>query len=244
MKGRVRGGNILGVLVFVIGIFALVGLAQPAEACMGGQCCDCTSCGPGCQNCNCHPCSNLQEARLFGMGHQTRIEFLSRDHARLSIMGFVTTHFETGIECITTLSPVPGIRSIDSLTNYNTLTGEPFLEVSFFEDANATQGVAQIARNEGLEIADGSWQGFVSTIVGNVDDGVLNHFVLDITLEEGVRPEDLIDSLRKYGSYITSSSEGGFPVDGHAFVRLLGDNPIIVMSDDLGEAHRSLQALP
>ena len=130
------------------------------------------------------------------------------------------------------------------MVNYNSLTGQPFSELTFSEDFTAAQGASEIAERAGVETADGPWQGFTSHIVGNVEDGVLNHFVVDVTLEKGVRPGDLLKALREYGTYITASSEGGHPNGGHEFVRLLGDNPVFVVSEDPGAARRSPRSLP
>jgi hypothetical protein len=130
------------------------------------------------------------------------------------------------------------------VVNYNTLTGQPFPELTFSEDFAAAQGASEIAEGAGVVSADGPWQGFISHIVGSVEDGVLNHFVVDVTLEEGVRPEDLLKALREYGTYITASSEGGYPNGGHEFVRLLGDNPVFVVNEDLGLDQRSPRSLP
>lgn len=165
------------------------------------------------------------------VSHKTTVEFLSQDHALIIIEEYVTTHIVPGGGCVTGLSPVAGIRSINAIVNFNGVTDEPFDEVSFFSHPNAGYEMAALAAEIGLTPGKGDpWQGFVADITGTVDDGLPNFFVLDVTLEAGVSPADLVGALMDHGYYLTASSDdNGSPDGGHTVFRRLGDYEIVVI---------------
>ena len=220
-------------LSLLLGLFlALAFLLAPSskvEACMG----DCDVCwDEGCMYCSvsngevtCDGC-NIENQIA---SPPTVVRFLSPRHVRLTIEGYKTTKLQPTTSCVTALSPVEGVERVNSITNYNSDINRRFKEVAFSPAETPGRELAAIADAEGLGTGE-PWFGFVSKITGNVNDNVSNHFVVDLTLEKGVRPEEFVQALRSQGVFVTSSSSpDGVPDAGHQYFRRMDQTELLVL---------------
>jgi hypothetical protein len=150
--------------------------------------------------------------------------------ATLSFPGYVTTHLAPPTRCVLALSPVAGVESVDAITNHDSRTGQPFSAVRFFADGGPADDIGQLATDLGHAGDKNGWSPFLSEITDEVADGVPNHFVVALTLKEGVTLEDLVKSLQDHGVFLTAPSNGaGVPDGDHAIFRSLRDEDIVVI---------------
>lgn len=221
-------------LLFLVGLsfvsVLLLGPAAEVEACMTLTCQD--VCGDDCcrvsgSTITCG-CGDLERLASF---RPTIVNFLSARRARISVEGYKTTHLEPATDCVTALSPVEGIERVNAVTNHNSDTGQRFKEVTFSPAERPGRELALLAGEEGLPLGDrGTWFGFKSKITGTVEDNVPNHFVIDVTLKEGVSPEEFVQALQTQGVFATSSSTpDGVPNPGHHFFRRLTSADVLVL---------------
>jgi hypothetical protein len=219
----------------LIGLFLTLSFlltpAKEVQACMG----DCQECWDrGCSNCSIRDgsvtCDNCEAAAQLATP-PTIVNFVSSTHVRLTIEGYKTTNLQPTTSCITAFSPVEGVERVNSITNYNSETDRRFKEVAFAPAERPGYELAALAGHEGLPLGTGApWFGFLSKITGNVNDNVSNHFVVDLTLKKGVRPDDFVQALRSQGMFATSSSTAdGVPNPGHHHFRRLNSSEVLVL---------------
>jgi hypothetical protein len=219
--------------LFLIGLslayVLLLGPAAEVEACMSND--GCSSCSePCCRSdgsstyCGCDVEQSLAPP-------PTIVNFLGSRHARITVPGYKTIHLEPATDCVTAMSPVEGIERVNAVTNHNSDTGHRFKEVTFSPAERPGRELALLADEEGLPLGgQGTWFGFKSKITGTVTDGLPNHFVIDVTLKEGVSPEDFIQALKTQGVFATSSSTpDGVPNPGHHYFRRLTAASMLVL---------------
>lgn len=202
----------------------------PSEACMEASCDPCWA--AGCSGCTVSgssvTCTNCTGGidYLVPEGPRTEVLFLTDTHVRVKVQGYDTTHFSPRTTCVTAFPPLESVLSVDSVVNYNSLTGRPFEEVEFYAEPGPGQAVALLAEEEGVGSAEQSWHTYRSNITGTVEDGQPNYFVIELTLREGTDPHDFMRQLEASGSFLTSGSdEQGIP-NHHSFFRQFGAGPM------------------
>jgi hypothetical protein len=209
----------------------LLNLPAEVQACMGNN--PCSGCPSGCS------CTTDGSSTTCDCSNQvflasplpTIVNFLGHRRAQIIVRGYKTTHLQPLTSCVTALSPVEGIERVNSVTNHDSTTGRRFKEVAFFPSERPGQEVALLANEEGMPLGDQeSWFGFQSKITGTVADDVANHFVIDVTLKEGVSPEAFVQALRAQGVFATSSSTpDGVPNRGHHYFRRLASMDVLAL---------------
>jgi hypothetical protein len=117
---------------------------------------------------------------------------------------------------------------VDSVVNIDGRSGRPFEEVQFYPSAGPGSAVAERAMAEGLTTSDTPWYTFQSLITGTVEDGVPNHFIVDLTLKEGVDAWTFLEELKASGSFLTSGSEEDGTPNHHTHFRQIGAGAILV----------------
>lgn len=216
----------------LIGLFLTLAFlltpTQEAQACMS----DCQICWDfGCNVCSvstdrisCTSCGGSQQITA----PPVVVNFINPRRVRLTIEGYKTTNLQPTTECITAFSPVDGVERVNSIRNYNSDVNRPFPEVTFSPAETPGREIAALAEQEGLGTGD-PWFGFSSEITGTVINNVSNHFVVDLTLKEGVRPEEFVQALRTQGVFVTSSSTPeGVPNAGHQYYRRMDKSELLV----------------
>lgn len=152
------------------------------------------------------------------------------NRAEIGIYGYATTHIENGFECIVAMPNVPGISSVDSIVNYNTVTGEPLPGVTFTSHSAPASSaeVGFIGGEVGVGNGD-PWVTFVSNITERVEDGIPNHFIIEVTLDGETTPDQLVRNLRQHGAFFTGSSTQGFPNGDHLFLKRMADFNVMAL---------------
>lgn len=232
-------------LTFPLLVIAALGgaffFAVPAaEACMVFSCSDCCE---GCEMCYCDSgdgycnCSGYGEALMDRS--DVEVVFTTPRTVSVILPTYSTTHLQPATQCVTALSPVSGVQSVDAVVNFDGRTGLPFQEVTFFRSHGPGDAIAKLAAETGAIDRQGeAWYAFQSHITGTVRDGVPNYFVVSLTLEPGVTKQKFLRALRKEGLFLTSSSDAsGVPTSHHSTFRRVGENEIRV-TDARGEAPR------
>lgn len=221
--------------VVAVGAASLL-FAPAAEACMTY---DCSSCCSGCSSCFCDSGSGYCECNVTIQGavvDRSSVEVIFNTPRSVSVVlpTYSTTHLQPATTCVTALSPVSGVASVDAVINFDGRTGLPFEEVSFYRSHGPDGAIAQLAAEQGvIDRPDRPWYAFQSHITGSVRDGVPNYFVVNLTLEPGVTKRRFLKALRQEGLFLTSSSDAeGIPTPHHNTFRRLGANEIVVT--DLG----------
>lgn len=223
----------------LIGLFlALAFLLAPSskvEACMG----DCNFCwANGCSYCEVNGGSTYCSGCIAQdqiAAPPTVVNFVSPRHVRLTIEGYKTTKLQPTTSCVTAFSPVEGVERVNSITNYNSDINRRFKEVTFSPAETPGRELAALANAEGFGNGD-PWFGFASKITGSINDNVANHFVVDLTLKKGVRPEEFIQALKSQGVFVTSSSSpDGVPDAGHQYFRRMDKTELLVLYPDRPE---------
>lgn len=229
----------------LIGLFlALAFLLAPSskvEACMG----DCNICwANGCSYCYTDGGSTFCDGCIANeqlAAPPTVVNFVSPRHVRLTIEGYKTTNLQPTTSCVTALSPIEGVERVNSITNYNSEVNRRFAEVTFSPAETPGRELASIAEEAGLGTG-APWSGFVSKITGTVRNNVFNHFVVDLTLEKGVRPEEFVQALRSQGVFVTSSSTpDGVPNAGHQYFRRMDKTELLVLYPDRQKPEKPAQ---
>lgn len=226
-------------LWLVLSLLLLVALFQPAgaRACMESWCCWNCHCGggpvgPHCCDL-CEPCANsaLFDEDVVYPG-RTLISFAGPSRALVLLQGYSTTRLQPLTSCITALSPVSGIKDVGTIVNYNSVTGRPFAEVSFYPSLVPSIEAPNLAAHIGLLPApDKLWFGFQSKITGTVRDGVPNHFLIEVILEKGVSHEAFVANLKREGIFLTSSSDAnGVPSEDHNYFKRISATEVLVVS--------------
>lgn len=122
------------------------------------------------------------------------------------------------------MPPVGGLAAVNSIVNLNSLTNQPFAEVSFSPVSAPAQAVGDLGYNAGVSSTNAPWTTFVSHITGAVEDGIPNHFEIEVTLDGKISEEEFLQNLRNSGAFITGASDSqGFPIEGHFYLKRLGD---------------------
>lgn len=205
--------------------------AKEAQACMS----DCQICWDfGCNVCSvstdrisCTSCGGSNEQIA---APPVLVNFVSPRHVRLTIEGYKTTNLQPTTSCVTAFSPVDGVERVNSIRNYNSDINRPFQEVAFAPAETPGREIATLAEQAGFGGTGEPWFGFSSKITGTIVNNVSNHFVVDLTLKKGVRPEDFVQALKTQGVFVTSSSTpDGVPNEGHQYYRRMSNTELLVL---------------
>lgn len=193
----------------------LVFTAPPAQACM---------------SCYCTPYYCWCEANLGMEEEAVEVTFLSAERVVLKVPGYETTDLEDGQECVVAVPELPGMQSIRDLVNFDSDTEFPLEVVSFTSSDLPGREIARVAESKGFDAGNHlPWRSFVSTSSGDLEDGVPNHFVLEIQLEPGTDPYAFVEELRSHGALITASSDAdGNPDGGHTYLKPFSNFPMKV----------------
>lgn len=195
------------------------------EICSSEQCCITDGSSTTCYNCE----EQLQGTTIESP--PTILNFLSNRRVLITLSGYKTTNLQPTNSCVVAISPVPGLGRVNSVKNADSRTGKPFAEVSFIRADAPGRAIVPIARERGFSPVSGApWHGFVSRIVGEVPSGVPNHFVIDVTLEEGTDLAAFVQALEAQGIFATGPAlSGGTPDEGHQYFRRIGRSEIMVL---------------
>ncbi len=173
-------------------------------------------------SCHCDENGCICEPNGLGIEEDAvEVTFLSAERVVLKVPGYLTTHLQIAQECVVAMPHIPGMESIRELVNFDSDTDFPLGVVSFTASDLPGPEIAKIAHASGFVAGNQlPWWSFVSTTTGNLEDGLLNHFVLEIQLQPGTDPYDFIEELRKHGALLTASSNSdGVPDGGHTFMK-------------------------
>lgn len=223
----------LGILASLFAAAAFLAGAPDAQACMTDDCSICWA--NGCNFCESGPggttCSDCEaQIQSFLPAYTTEVRFPRAGQVTIKVPDYTTTHLEPATSCVTALSPMAGVQSVDRVVNHDGRSGRPFEEVTFFSSPGPANAIAELAKQEGLaDDVPGAWFPFQSHITGSVQDGVPNFFVIHLTLEPGVTAEEFLRTLKRGGYFLTSSSDTrGVPTDDHFSFRRIGAGDIVV----------------
>ncbi len=198
--------------------------ASSAEACME---CPCEWAGI------CWPwnCLTLDSEGRVQETEPIEVSFPSKSRAVIKVPGYLTTHLEVEQQCVVAFPPAEGVDKVNAVVNFNSALGQPFQEVTF-EYSDAAGAVVADFMDDYFGFGGGEpWQALVSEITGNVNDGVPNHFVIDVSLQKGMTPFEFVKVLREEGMFLTAASHDGAPhggEGGHVFLKRFGDYEMIV----------------
>lgn len=204
---------------------AVLCMVPSAEACMTSGC-ECTvisECGTYCGPC---PPPFIVCNVLETTTTQTLVEFIAHDKVRLTLEGYTTTQLSPLNECLTAVPQMDSVKGLTAVVNYDGRNQLPFEEVSFVPSEDAGIEAGLMAYEHGHADTNEPWLGFESRIVGEVADGVPNHFTLDLELRQGVSPFAFLKELEEHGTFVTGAS--GKQSDGHLYFRNFGDTEIFV----------------
>ncbi len=198
------------------------------EACM--ECDDCIYFG------RCLPCppSHLtSDGEVFlEEVEPVEVRFPAKNRAVIKVPGYLTTHLQIGQGCVVAFPPAEGVEKVNAVVNFDSRFGQPFNEVAFDYDQAAGTVVADFM-DDYFGFGGGEpWEALISEITGNVNDGVPNHFLVDVSLEKGVTPHEFVKVLREEGMFLTAAAHDGAPYGGddggHVFLKSFADYPMIV----------------
>ncbi len=198
--------------------------ASSAEACME---CECSIWGW------CYPCILLTtdgEARVESQ-EPIEISFPAKNRAVIKVPGYATTHLEPEQQCVVAFPPAEGVEKVNAVVNFDSRLGQPFDEVNFDYSDAAGAVVADFMTDYFGFGGEEPWQALVSVITGSVNDGVPNHFLIDVSLEKGVTPHEFVKVLREDGMFLTAASHDGVPhggEGGHVFLKSFADYEMVV----------------
>ncbi len=204
---------------------ALLFPASSAKACME---CECEIFGL------CYPCWPFLTAD--GQGRVDELEpvevsFPGKNRAVIKVPGYLTTHLEVQQQCVVAFPPAEGVEKVNAVVNFNSALGVPFDEVAF-DYSDVAGAVVADFMDDYFGFGGGEpWQALVSVITGNVNDGVPNHFLIDVSLEKGVTPHEFVKVLSDEGMFLTAASHDGAPhggEGGHVFLKRFADYQMIV----------------
>jgi hypothetical protein len=216
--------------LLTLSLFTAVLLLMPvnqAQACMG---CPCGAILGWCLPCI--PDYVTADGSKADITDPIEITFPERGRALIKMPGYLTTHLQIGQQCVVGFPPSDGVEKINSVINFNSRLQKPFEEVTFTADEAAGLAVADYM-SATFDIGNGErWSALVSSITGDVVDGVPNHFVIDVSLKEGVSEHDFVTILMKEGIFLTAASQDGVPHGGedggHVFLKRFSDYQMIV----------------
>ncbi len=196
-----------------------------AEACME---CDCGIL-------YCRPCEDLLTiggVPVVETQEAIEISFPAKNRAVIKIPGYLTTHLQPNQGCVVAVPPTEGVAKVNAVVNFDSRLGQPFDEVTFDYSADAGALVAEFMADYIDVGGDEPWEALVSVITGSVNDGVPNHFLVDISIEKGVTPYEFVKSLRDEGMFLTAAAHDGVPHGGddggHIFLKRFADFEMIV----------------
>ena len=198
--------------------------ASSAQACMG---CECSILWW------CRPCENLTtdgEIRIEKL-EPIEVSFPSKSRAVIKVPGYHTTHLEIEQQCVVAFPPAEGVEKVNAVVNFDSRLGQPFDELTFDYSDAAGAVVAEFMDDNFGFGGEEPWEALVSVITGNVNDGVPNHFLIDVSLEKGVTPHEFVKVLREEGMFLTAASHDGVPHGGnggHVFLKHFADYELIV----------------
>lgn len=224
-----RGKGTLSMLTLVLAVAALAATAPPAEACMR---CICTEDG---RICICDASGTVTEAGDLELFDPVVVSFPEVNRAKptraeISVYGYQTTDIRNGFTCVVAMPTLPGVKSVDSVTNLNTLTGEPLEHVTFAPISVPGQEFGRMGYDAGVGETDGSWVPFVSNITGRVENGIPNHFTIEVTLDGELTAQEFVQTLRRQGGLFTASSDQlGFPDGGHTYLKRFQDFSVMAL---------------
>ena len=213
--------------LLTLSILAATFLLVPAsaQACM--ECCGwifCRPCWEEVVSPNGAPVIETQEA--------IEISFPAKNRAVIKVPGYWTTHLQPNQGCVVAVPPTEGVEKVNAVVNFDSRLGQPFEEVTFDYSSEAGALVADFMADY-IDIGTGEpWQALVSTITGSVNDGVPNHFLIDVSIAKGVTPHEFVKSLRDEGMFLTAAAHDGVPHGGddggHIFLKRFADFEMIV----------------
>ncbi len=211
--------------VSILAAVLLLFPASSAEACMECPCEILTFC------IRCPFLTSDGELRLEKL-EPIEVSFPSKNRALIKVPGYLTTHLQPNQGCVVAVPPTEGVEKVNAVVNFDSRLGQPFEEVTFDYSSEAGALVAEFMA-EYIDIGTGEpWEALVSEITGSVNDGVPNHFLVDVSIAKGVTPHEFVESLRGEGMFLTAAAHDGVPHGGedggHIFLKRFADFEMIV----------------
>lgn len=128
------------------------------------------------------------------------------------------------------MPPVGGVAAVNSIVNLDSTTNERLEGVTFNPIAAPAQALGDLGYEAGVSATDAPWITFLSSITATVEDGIPNHFEIEVTLDGNTSAEEFLQNLRSSGALFTGSSDSqGFPNHGHTYLKSLGDFDVLTL---------------
>jgi len=126
------------------------------------------------------------------------------------------------------MPPVGGLAAVNSIVNLDSTTNLPLEGVTFNPIAAPAQALGDLGYEAGVSSTNVPWITFLSNITARVEDGIPNHFEIEVTLDGKTSAEEFLQNLRSSGAFFTGSSDAqGFPNHGHIYLKRLGDFDVL-----------------
>ena len=228
-----RGKGTLKALCVLLAVVGLVALAPAAEACM--ECTCTTDEEAGTTVCICDSAIAVENDQDLDLFDPVVVSFPVAERERperavISVYGYQTTDIRNGFTCVVAMPDIPGVESVDAVTNLNTLTGEPLEHVTFAPISTAGEALGELAHEAGIGESASPWQAYLSNITGRVEDGIPNHFTIEVSLDGETTAEELVRNVQRLGGFFTASSDQfGFPNGGHTFLKRFADFDVMAL---------------
>jgi len=154
----------------------------------------------------------------------TKITMLPDHKALIKIGTYATPEMTRTYNCAVALTPVPGIRRVDRVTLVDAKTGRRLPNYAFVRNGAANSEFGKLMSELGMNASRaGNWQGFSTEVLYGSQGGIIHSFLLEVTLEDGVTPRQLLKSIRGSGMLLNGSANPDGTLDyAHYFLRDLG----------------------
>ena len=154
----------------------------------------------------------------------TKVTMLPNHRALIKVGTYATPEMTRTYDCAVTLAPVPGVKRVNRVTLVDAMTGQRLPNYSFVRNGAANSEFSSLLRDLGIKTSrTGNWQGFSTEVLNGSKGGIIHSFLLEVTLEDGVTPRQLLKAIRSHGMLSNGSANPDGTLDyGHYFLRDLG----------------------
>jgi hypothetical protein len=162
----------------------------------------------------------------------TKVTMLPNHRALIKVGTYSTPEMTNTYNCAVTLAPVPGVKRVNRVTLVDAMTGQRLPNYSFVRNGSANSGFSSLLGDLGIKTArEGNWQGFSTEVLNGSKGGIIHSFLLEVTLEDGVTPRQLLKAIRAHGMLSNGSANPDGTLDyGHYFLRDLGAGGLTVIA--------------
>jgi hypothetical protein len=162
----------------------------------------------------------------------TKVTMLPNHRALIKVGLYATPEMTQTYDCAVALAPVPGIKRINQVSLVDANTGQRLPNYSFVRNGAANSEFSSLLTDLGIKTARaGNWQGFSTEVLNGSKGGIIHSFLLEVTLEDGVTPRQLLKAIRAHGMLSNGSANPDGTLDyGHYFLRDLGAGGLTVIA--------------